>query len=79
MTKRNKSTQGFYLPANPTSSHFGKYPRSLQEAFRGVDYGAAIEVPCKGESLLKAFLGALPKVIWGVCLLGIASIVFNAI
>lgn len=63
----------------PLASHFGKYPRNLQEAFKGMEYGAAIEVPYRGEGLLKGLVKVFPKVIWALAVLGIVSVIVNTI
>lgn len=64
---------------NPSSSYFGRYPRSLQEAFKGVDYGCAIEAPTKAKKLLKCSLNAFPKVIWVSAVIIVVSILVNAV
>lgn len=69
----------FKFADKPLASHFGKYPRSLQEAFKGMEYGAAIEVPYRGEGMLKGLVKVFPKVIWVLAVLGIVSVIINAI
>jgi hypothetical protein len=67
----------FKTQETPLQSDFGKYPRSLQEAFKGVDYGCAVEVPLKRYTLFKRFLKAFPKIIWGTSLIVLISILVN--
>ena len=54
----------FKVRENPSASDFGRYPRSLQEAFKGVDYGCAISAPTPTRKWLQRALEAFPKVLW---------------
>jgi hypothetical protein len=63
----------------PFESSFGRYPRTLQQAFKGADYGAAIEVPCRKETMLKNFLGIFPKFVWGISVVGILGVLVGAV
>lgn len=58
----------------PFDSSFGRYPRTLQQAFKGADYGAAIEIPCPKKTILDNFLRIFPKVVWGISVVGILGV-----
>ena len=59
----------------PFDSTFGRFPRSMQQAFKGADYGAAIEVPYTKKKMLTACFEAIPKVIWGVSLVVMLGVI----
>ena len=72
----NNATR-FNIPEKPTTSYFGRYPRSLQEAFRGVDYGCAISAPTPSKKWLVRALEAFPRVVWVAGIISIAAILVN--
>lgn len=56
----------FKTSANPKSSELGRFPRTMQEAFKyHPDYACAIEQPTTNIRCLRQLLSAFPKVIWG--------------
>lgn len=59
----------------PFDSTFGRFPRSMQQAFKGADYGAAIEVPYTKKKMLRACFEVIPKVIWLTSLVLVFAIV----
>ena len=59
----------------PFDSTFGRFPRTMQQAFKGADYGAAIEVPYTKKKMLTACFEAIPKVIWLCSLVLVLAIV----
>jgi hypothetical protein len=56
---------------------FGRYPRSLQEAFKGVDYGCAISTPTPTKKWLVHALEAFPKVVWAAGVIALVLILIN--
>lgn len=69
----------FKIRENPSASDFGKFPRSMKEAFKGVDYGCAIEVSTPTKKWLKMSLNLFPKVIWVVATVLLLSILINVL
>lgn len=68
----------FKVRENPSASDFGRHPRSLQEAFKGVDYGCAITAPTPTKKWLQRALEAFPKVLWVGAMVAVALILWNA-
>lgn len=68
----------FKVRENPSASDFGRYPRSLQEAFKGVDYGCAISAPTHTKKWLVRALEAFPKVLWLAGVVSLVLILINA-
>lgn len=68
----------FKVREKPSASDFGRYPRSLQEAFKGVDYGCAISTPTPTKKWLVRALEAFPKVVWAAGVIALALILINA-
>ena len=67
----------FKVFEKPRTSDFMRYPRSLQDAFRGVDYGCAIEVPTPAKKWLVRALEAFPKVVWVAGTIALVLILIN--
>lgn len=69
----------FKVFEKPRTSDFMRYPRSLQDAFRGVDYGCAIEVPTSTGKWLKTLLNGFQKVVWVSAVVVIFVILMNLV
>lgn len=69
----------FKVRDNPGPSDFGRYPRSLQEAFKGIDYGCAIEAPTPAKKWLKRALEAFPRLIWISSIVVVILILWSAV
>lgn len=67
----------FKVSEKPRTSDFMRYPRSLQDAFRGVDYGCAIEVPTSTGKWLKTLLNGFQKVVWVAGTIALVLILIN--
>lgn len=70
----------FNFPQRPNASYFGRYPRSLSEAFPGdANYGAAIEIPSKGKNALRGFLRGFKRILFIACAILAVSVLVNSV
>lgn len=69
----------FKVRENPSASDFGRYPRSLQEAFKGIDYGCAISAPTPTKKWLVRALEAFPKVVWVAGVIALVGIIWSVL
>lgn len=67
----------FKMSEKPRTSDFMRYPRTLQDAFRGVDYGCAVQVSTPTKKWLVRALEAFPKVVWVAGAIALVLILIN--